>query len=108
MIQRSRGTGAHVFFPRALAPGTGADDLDWVEASGAGVVYSTTMVLPDRDGRGGNYNIALVDLAEGPRLLTRVEGIAPGDVRIGMRVQARIGEIAGKNVVLFDVVGDAA
>ncbi len=38
MIQRSRSTGAYVFYPRAAAPRTGESDLEWVEASGDGVV----------------------------------------------------------------------
>ncbi|MDF7774816.1 OB-fold domain-containing protein [Sphingomonas sp. AOB5] len=107
MIQRSRSSGAHVFYPRALAPGTGADDLEWVDASGDGVVHSTTAVLPGRNG-GDYYNISLVDLAEGPRMMTRVIGIDPQAVYIGMAVRATIGEIAGKKVVLFTPAGDAA
>ena len=104
MIQRSRSSGAHVFYPRALAPGTGVDDLEWVEPSGDGIVYSTTIVLPGRGG-GDSHNISLVDLAEGPRMMTRVIGIPPEDVHIGMAVRATIGEIAGKKVVLFRPAG---
>ena len=48
-------------------------------------VYATTVVRP----RGGEpYNVALVDLPEGRRM-TRVEGVAPEDVRIGMEVRMR-------------------
>ena len=39
---------------------------------------------------GGDYNVALVDLAEGPRLMSRVDGVPPEQVRIGMAVQARV------------------
>lgn len=87
MIQRSRGSGHHVFYPRVAEPGTGAD-LEWIEASGRGVVYSTTVsrVRPPQQA----YNIALIELAEGPRLMSRVEGIAPADIRIGLPVRARI------------------
>lgn len=101
MIQRSRGSGEHVFYPRLLAPGTGADDLEWVEASGLATVYSTTVVLPARGSDADPYNIALVDLDEGPRMLTRVIDIAPDAVTIGMRVRARIEQLASKAVVLF-------
>lgn len=100
VIQRSRSSGEHVFYPRCFAPGTGADDLEWVEPSGLGTVYSTTVVPKAKDGSDG-YNIALVDLAEGPRMLTRVVSIAPEEVRIGMKVKAFIGEIDGATVVLF-------
>lgn len=87
MIQRGTLSGKHVFFPRVVAPGTG-EDLEWVEASGIGVVHSTTVVRkrPPEP----NFNVALVDLAEGPRMMSRVEGIDPAEVRIGMAVRARI------------------
>ena len=35
MIQKSRSTGGHVFYPRVAEPGTGATDLEWVAASRA-------------------------------------------------------------------------
>jgi uncharacterized OB-fold protein len=59
-----------------------------MEASGRGTVYATTTVRE----RQGNYNISLIDLAEGPRMMSRVEGIAPEAVRIGMAVSARIAD----------------
>lgn len=102
MIQRSAGTGAHVFYPRTVAPGTGNADLEWVEASGAGTVYATT-VMRQRPEQGGDYNIALIDLAEGPRMMSRVEGIAPDAVTIGMAVIARITTPeGGEPLVVFD------
>lgn len=102
MIQRSRSSGAHVFYPRVIAPGTGARDLEWVEASGRGVVYSTTVVRkrPPEP----SYNVALIDLAEGPRMMSRVEGIDPAAVIIGSAVQARIIDQDGEPVVVFDLV----
>src|SRR5919206_2433818 len=93
MLQRCRETGAYVFYPR-LMPGTGAGTLEWVEATGRGTVYATT-VTRRRPEQGGSYNLALVELAEGPRLLSRVVGVAPEDVRIGMDVRARVDEIEG-------------
>jgi hypothetical protein len=100
MIQRSKSTGACVFYPRVAAPGSGAADLEWVEASGEGVVYSTTVVR-NRPEKGGDYNVALIDLAEGPRMMSRVVDIDPADVRIGMKVRARVGDLDGAPQVLF-------
>ena len=99
MIQRSASSGRHVFFPRIAEPGTGATDLEWVEASGLGTVYSVTVVrvrppaLP--------YNVVLVDLAEGPRIMSRVDGIAPDAVRIGMQVRAAIAREDDKPLIVF-------
>lgn len=107
MIQRSASSGAYVYYPREIEPGTGADDLEWVEASGDGTVYSTTVVR-QRPEKGGNYNVALIDLAEGPRMMSRVVGIAPEDVTIGMAVRAKIDDLNGNTVVLFEPAGGDA
>lgn len=106
MIQRSKSSGAHVFYPRAVAPGTGARDLEWVQASGCGVVYSTTVVR--KKPPEPSYNVVLVDLAEGPRMMSRVEGVDPAAVAIGMAVQARIVDQDGEPVVVFDVAEASA
>ncbi|WP_022979115.1 Zn-ribbon domain-containing OB-fold protein [Ideonella sp. B508-1] len=99
MIQKSRSTGGHVFYPRMAEPGTGATDLEWVEASGRGTVYSTTVIRQKPPTP--HYNIALVELEEGPRMMSRIDGIAPEDVRIGMSVTARIVREGEQAVVVF-------
>lgn len=99
MIQRSRSTGGHVFYPRVAEPGTGATDLDWVEASGRGTVYSTTTIRQKPPTP--HYNLALIDLEEGPRMMSRVDGIAPDEVRIGMAVAARIVREGDQSLVVF-------
>ena len=100
MIQRSKSTGDYVFYPRVAAPGTGETDLAWVEASGDGVVYATTVVR-NRPEKGGDYNVALIDLAEGPRMMSRVVEIEPTAVEIGMKVRAKIGDLDGEPQILF-------
>jgi len=100
MIQRSRSTGAYVFYPRVAAPGSGETDLEWVAASGNGEVYSTTVVR-NRPEKGGDYNVALVTLTEGPRMMSRVVGIEPAEVEIGMKVRAVIEELDGAPQVVF-------
>jgi uncharacterized OB-fold protein len=103
MIQRSRASGQFVFYPRVVAPGTGARDLEWVEASGRGTVYATTVVR--KKPPESSYNVALVDLAEGPRMMSRVEGVAPDAVSIGMAVRAKIVDQDGEPVVVFEPAG---
>ncbi len=74
-----------------VCPHCGGDRLDWVAPSGRGTVYSTTVVRR-KPADGGDYNICLVDLAEGPRMMSRVSGLAPEQVKIGMPVSARVAE----------------
>lgn len=101
MLQRSVSTGAYVFYPRTAVPGTGERDLAWVEASGLGTVYATTCTRR-RPEQGGDLNLALIDLDEGPRMLARVEGVPPDRVAIGLRVRARIAEAEGAPLLVFD------
>jgi uncharacterized OB-fold protein len=101
MIQQSRSTGAHVFYPRPFVPGTGETDLEWVEASREGTVYSTTVNRRSPD-KGGSYNVALIDLAEGPRMMSRVVGIPAEEVTIGMKVRAKIEELNGAPAIVWE------
>ncbi len=104
MLQRSRSSGAFFFYPRVAAPVTGARDLEWVAASGRGTIYAVTIMRPKPPQAA--YNVVLVDLEEGPRMMSRVEGVAPDAVRIGMAVQARIATQDDKPLVVFDPVHD--
>lgn len=102
MIQRSRSTGGYVFYPRVAEPGTGATDLEWVEASGRGTVHSYTVVAqkaPTPD-----YNIVLVDLEEGPRLMSRLIGIDNAQIEMDMAVEAVIERDGETPVLLFKPV----
>ncbi|QIE89818.1 Zn-ribbon domain-containing OB-fold protein [Pseudomonas nitroreducens] len=100
MLQRSRASGRHFFYPRVLEPGTGCTDLEWVEASGLGCVYALTVVRPKPPTE--PYNVALIDLDEGPRLMSRVEGMPADQVSIGLRVKARIVAEGEQHFVIFD------
>jgi uncharacterized OB-fold protein len=90
-IQKCAACAKHVFYPRVLCPHCGSDRLEWVAPSGRGTVYSTTVVRK-KPADGGDYNVCLVDLAEGVRMMSRVVTVPPADVRIGMRVKARIAD----------------
>lgn len=76
-----------VFYPRVIAPRTGAADLEWRVSKGLGTVHATTVVHPQQ---GAPYNVCLVDVDEGFRMMSRVEDIAPTAVKIGMRVKFRV------------------
>jgi uncharacterized OB-fold protein len=99
-IQQCPQCGQHVFTPRELCPHCGASPLRWVRAGGLGTVYSTSTIARKQDA-GGDYNVALIDLDEGVRMMARVEGVAPGAVRIGQRVRAHVAQHNGRGLVLF-------
>lgn len=75
--------GRAVFFPRVRCPYSGQDCLQWRISAGLGTVYSASVVYPRK---GEPYNVALIDLDEGFRMMSRVIG-DPMQVRIGQRVR---------------------
>ena len=63
-------------------------------------MYSASTIARKPDD-GGNYNVALIDLDEGVRMMSRVDGLAPDAVTIGLRVQAFVDQLDGRGLVLF-------
>ncbi|WP_366655138.1 OB-fold domain-containing protein [Fodinicurvata sp. EGI_FJ10296] len=104
-IQRCAPCGAHIFYPRIICPHCGASDLAWVAPSGLGTVYATT-VMRRPDDKGGAYNVCLVDLKEGPRMMSTVVGVAPDGVAVGMSVMASVQDLDGSPQVVFRPGGE--
>ncbi|MBJ7251810.1 MAG: OB-fold domain-containing protein [Acetobacteraceae bacterium] len=84
--QFSPSVGKPVFYPRIICPYTGSEDLEWRISKGLGTVHATTVVHP---AQGEAYNVCLVDMDEGYRLMSRVEDMDPMAVKIGQRVRFR-------------------
>ncbi len=80
--------GRAVFFPRVIAPGSGSPNLEWRTSKGLGTVYATTVVF-NRDAP--PHNVALIDIDEGFRMMSRVEDI---DGVFGAASQARMTTLA--------------
>ena len=81
-FQRCGACAAAVHPPRPMCPVCGARDLAWEVSAGLGTVYSSS----DVHTREETYNVSLVDLDDGYRVMSTVEvGVA-----IGTRVRARV------------------
>lgn len=109
VIQQCGACQRHVFYPRGVCPHCGADALAWAAPTGLGTVYAVTTVSRAAEA-GGDYNISLIDLDEGVRLMSSIEEMLPADVTIGLRVKARVANRNDRAVLLFsraDVAGDA-
>ncbi|MBX3566511.1 MAG: OB-fold domain-containing protein [Rhizobiaceae bacterium] len=92
-VQRCTACGNSQLYPRPFCLACESDALGWVEASGGGIIYSlTTVRLPVIDELKPPYYLALVDLDEGPRLLTNIvsDKASIGD-RVGVEWRARDG-----------------
>jgi uncharacterized OB-fold protein len=77
-------------------------DLTWAQLSGRGTVYTYTVVYHSVHPVSADslpYILVLVQLEEGPRILTNLRDAEPGEVRIGMRVQV-IFENLGEGIAI--------
>jgi uncharacterized OB-fold protein len=104
VIQRCGDCAKAVHFPREVCPHCGSDDLSFQAAQGTGTVYAVTTVRRKAEA-GGDLNVSLIDLDEGPRLMSRVANLPPDQVRIGLRVRARIVKDQDHSKLVFDAEG---
>jgi hypothetical protein len=102
-IQKCQACHHHIYFPRELCPDCGSSDVAFVTPSGLGTVYAVTTVRR-KAAEGGDYNVSLIDLDEGPRLMSRVSNVAPEAVHIDQRVQAHVVVTDGQGVVMFNAL----
>jgi uncharacterized OB-fold protein len=85
VVQRCGACGAFQFYPRPFCLACDAEQLDWVPVAGVGTVYAmTTVHLRVDPALEPPYVVALVELDEGPRLVTNLIGEPVG---IGERVR---------------------
>jgi uncharacterized protein len=77
LIRRCNACKRAYFYPRDFCPTCWSDDVSWEEASGRATLYTWSVVrrndLPPWPER-VPYVAAIVDLEEGPRMMTNVEG----------------------------------
>ena len=90
LYQRCDKCGDNVFYPKKICPNCFSSALQWIEASGKGTVYSYTAcyrnVAPGFE-EDAPYVVAVVDLKEGPRMLTHVVECDPDDIKCDMPVE---------------------
>ena len=101
LVQRCRDCRKAIFYPRMVCPHCGSNEIEWFAPSGRGTVYSTTIVRRKPE-QGGDYNVALIDLDEGVRMMSRVEGLSPDAVAIGMKVLAKVVDGDEGKLVVFN------
>ena len=91
--------------PHCHAAGPG-----WRQVSGDGTIYTYTVVRhPTHYAFAGKvpYILAIVELAEGPRLVTAITGAAPEEIRGGQPVRAVFREVAdGVTLPYFELARD--
>ena len=90
LVQRCTNCGHAQFYPRATCTACAATTLDWQPASGDATLHTFTIARrathPAFDGS-EPYVVAIVELAEGPRVTGSVVECDVDDVRVGMPLQ---------------------
>ena len=108
LLQRCKDTGKAYFPPRPFSPYTGSKDVEVFEASGKAKLFS--YVINHRPAKGfedeAPYAIAVVELDEGPRMMSRVIGVDPGAVRIGHSVRAQVLRTGEDALLVFAPAGE--
>lgn len=84
--QWSPDAGRAVWPPRLYCPFGGRAPLEWRTSAGRGTIHSITLTHPVK---GDPYTVALIDLDEGFRMMSRVEGASGDPSEIGRRVRLR-------------------
>ena len=88
VLQRCQNCGHMLFYPRTHCDACQSDQLVWEDASGAGTIASYTVV---RRGVSADfeapYIIALIDLADGPRMMSQIVDADPDALAVGLSVR---------------------
>lgn len=90
IIQKCEECSKHVFYPRAFCPHCLSSRLKWVKASGSGVIHTYSIVHKMsmmNFKKKTPYNIAIIELDEGVRLMSEVINCSPEELEIGKRVK---------------------
>ncbi len=87
LLQRCKDTGKAYFPPRPFSPYTGSRNVEVFEASGKATLHSYVIHHRPVPGFKPPYAIAVVELEEGPRMMTNIVDCDPESVRIGMKVE---------------------
>ena len=87
LIKHCNSCGRDHFYPRPFCPSCWSDDVVWKQASGRATLYTYSIVhvndLPPFGAR-VPYVAAIVELEEGPRVMTNVEGVPFDELTVGM------------------------
>ena len=111
MLMRCKACGAWRLPSRPRCQDCWATETDWVPASGSGKLYSFGIMhqkLHPQFAERTPYQFAIVELDEGPRLVTNVVGIPDEDVRVDMPVTVVFDDVADDTTIIRFTPREAA
>lgn len=103
---KCRKCGKHFIGKRMVCPNCGSRELEQIQLSRTGKIYSYTVVYTPPRGREnyGPYIMAIVELDDGARVMSEVVDIDPSEVKIGMPVEMlfrKIGEESDAGIIYY-------
>jgi uncharacterized protein len=104
LVKRCSSCGEVFWYPRGHCPLCHSGETRWEESSGAGTIYSYSIV---RNFPTGPFAIGYVALDEGPVMLTNFIGFAESELAIGLPVKVRFIETEGEGGPPAPVFGPA-
>lgn len=101
-----------IFYPREICPACLGTQMEWRPSRGSGEVHAVSVQhLPAAAFPAfneGPYAVALIELAEGVRVMSNVVGCPPEEVTVGMQVTVTWEPLSdGRNLPLFEPAGQA-
>jgi hypothetical protein len=90
ILQKCKECDKHIFYPRMVCPHCFSDEIEWVEASGKGILFSYTVVENNAPSAFVNdvpFVVALVRLDEGVQMLSNVVDCDFDELRCDMPVE---------------------
>ncbi len=102
LIGHCSACGEYHYYPRPHCPRCWSDDVDWVDAAGRASLYTWSVIhtndLPPWAER-VPYIAAVVELEEGPRMMTHVVGAEGDDLRIGMPLEVEFVDLDDESTI---------
>ena len=83
LICKCLDTGDYFYYPRSISPFSFTTNVEWVEASGTGTIFSVSVMERAAE----PYAIGYVELDEGPRIMTNFVDCDFNSLKIGQKVQ---------------------
>lgn len=109
LLQKCSNCGHHRHPPTGVCRACQSFDFDWVPSAGEGTLYSFTVIhhaVHPIVERWVPYTLCLVELDEGPRILSTVDTDRGEALAIGSRMQLRFRDIATDfRLPVFEVTG---
>ena len=98
LVRICRSCGHYHFYPRDFCPSCFSPDVGWTKTSGRGVIYSFTICHRPAPGfeKDIPYNLALIELDEGVRMMSSVVDCTLDEIQIGMAVEVIFDDVTSQ------------